>query len=165
MYDEPETNKVREEERFELLSAYIDGEVTPAERQQVQQWLDTDPKFHKLYLNLLKLQNRVQNIPVPPSEKSAKQLSEGVFQEIDRRKLRSQMVVWGGGAIAAALVAAFGSLLGNNSPAPQLARYPDPVLQESDLIIALNRPPVEFSDTNEEYLMLPLNRPTIEIPQ
>jgi len=161
MDDNTQRNKLNEEQRFELLSAYMDGEVTPAERRQVQQWLDTDPQFHKLYLNLLKLQNGVQNIPVPPPEKSAKQLSEAVFQVIDRRKHRSRMVVWGGGAIAATLVAVFGSLLGNNSPAPQLARYPAPKLQESDLIIALNRPPVEF----EEYLMLPLNRPTIDIPQ
>ncbi len=29
--------------RFELISAYIDGEVTAAERRQINDWLTTDP--------------------------------------------------------------------------------------------------------------------------
>lgn len=35
-------------ERFNLLSAYLDNQVTTAERQQVQKLLDTDPEFKKL---------------------------------------------------------------------------------------------------------------------
>ena len=41
-------------ERFELLSAYMDGELTAEERKQVQQWLDSDPEFHELYKQLLR---------------------------------------------------------------------------------------------------------------
>jgi len=31
-------------DRFELLSAYLDGEVTAAQRQQVEDWLGNDPE-------------------------------------------------------------------------------------------------------------------------
>lgn len=30
-------------DRFELLSAYLDGEVTSSERHQVEDWLRSDP--------------------------------------------------------------------------------------------------------------------------
>ena len=42
---------------FELLSAYLDGEVTATERKQVEEWLstDTDIKF-LLYNNLANLE-------------------------------------------------------------------------------------------------------------
>jgi hypothetical protein len=36
-------------DRFELLSAYIDGEVTAAERKQVEEWLATDPTVQQLH--------------------------------------------------------------------------------------------------------------------
>jgi len=32
-----------QQSRFELLSAYLDGEVSPQERKQIHHWLDTDP--------------------------------------------------------------------------------------------------------------------------
>uniref|UniRef100_A0ACD5GTL5 Anti-sigma factor family protein n=1 Tax=Desertifilum tharense IPPAS B-1220 TaxID=1781255 RepID=A0ACD5GTL5_9CYAN len=38
-------------DRFELLSAYLDGEVTASERQQVENWLDTDPVPSKACTN------------------------------------------------------------------------------------------------------------------
>lgn len=31
-------------DRFELLDAYHDGEVTAAEQRQIEQWLATDPE-------------------------------------------------------------------------------------------------------------------------
>ncbi|MBR8828265.1 MAG: anti-sigma factor [Gomphosphaeria aponina SAG 52.96 = DSM 107014] len=160
MYDNNNNNQT-EEERFELLSAYLDGEVSATERHLVEQWLETDPQFRKLYQNLLRIQQGMQNIPVPPPAKSAQQLSAGVFQEIDRRKRFSRIFVWGGGAIAATLVAAMSSLLGNNSPAPQLAISPPQQFQETGLLIAINRPPIEIE--NPQELMLPLNRPPVEI--
>ncbi len=35
-------------DRFELLSAYLDGEVTAAERRQIEQWLATEPEVQSL---------------------------------------------------------------------------------------------------------------------
>lgn len=34
-------------DRFELLSAYIDHEVTADERRQVEAWINEDPAFAK----------------------------------------------------------------------------------------------------------------------
>ncbi|NJL46200.1 MAG: transcriptional regulator [Leptolyngbyaceae cyanobacterium SM2_5_2] len=42
-------------DRFELLSAYLDGEVTPEERSLVQTWLNSDPTAKCLYNRLLAL--------------------------------------------------------------------------------------------------------------
>lgn len=133
--------------RFELLSAYLDGEVTPTERKQVQQWLDSDPQIQKLYARLLRLRQNIDSIPVPPVTPSTTQLSDQVFKSIDRKQ-RSKKVFWGGAAIAAVVIGAFSSLfLGHNSPIPQIAeRNPlAPIEEDSEpLAIALNRPIVKI---------------------
>lgn len=135
-------------DRFELLSAYIDGEVTAAERKQVQEWLDTDPKFQKLYTQLLRLQRDIDRVPVQPAAPSAVQLSEQVFGQIDRRKRKKRFVFIGGAAIAAVVIGTVSNLLfGQNSSIPQLAGTPVPIEQESeDLMIALNHPVIDIPD-------------------
>jgi Putative zinc-finger len=47
-------------DRFELLSAYLDGEVTAPERRQVEAWLKSDPKMQALYARMLKMQQGVR---------------------------------------------------------------------------------------------------------
>lgn len=42
-------------DRFELLSAYLDGELTAAERRQVEELLANDQAVKCLYVRLLKL--------------------------------------------------------------------------------------------------------------
>ncbi len=42
---------------FELLSAYLDGEVTAKERAIVQNWLQTDPSVYSLYNRLMNLRH------------------------------------------------------------------------------------------------------------
>ncbi|NEQ44582.1 MAG: transcriptional regulator [Leptolyngbya sp. SIOISBB] len=42
-------------DRFELLSAYLDGEVSADERRLVMAWLDEDPETQCLYRRLLQL--------------------------------------------------------------------------------------------------------------
>lgn len=51
-YSEPDVMK---RDRFELLSAYLDGEVTPEERTLVQTWLSNDPTAKSLYNRLMLL--------------------------------------------------------------------------------------------------------------
>lgn len=46
---------VTKRDRFELLSAYLDGEVTPEERQMVLDWMKSDPKAKGLYNRLIRL--------------------------------------------------------------------------------------------------------------
>jgi anti-sigma factor RsiW len=134
--------------RFELLSAYLDGEVTAAERKQVQQWLDTDPQIQKLYMQLSRLHQDIDSIPVVPDVPSTTQLSEQVFQQVDRDRRSKRLALLGGGAIAAIIIGTLSNLLfGHNSPIQQMAN-------ES----------VTPSEPDTEELTIALNRPIVEIP-
>ncbi len=72
-------------ERFELLSAYLDNQVTPAERQQVQNWLDTDREFKKLYLQMLQVEQGFKTLPVVRTA-STEVICQKVFAKIDRQQ-------------------------------------------------------------------------------
>ncbi|MFM6024570.1 MAG: anti-sigma factor family protein, partial [Dolichospermum sp.] len=84
---------------FELLSAYLDGEVTATERKQVEEWLSTDDSFKCLYKRLLNLRKGLQNIPIPPTNQS----SETTIEQVLKRVNRPQDLAWmfGGAALAA----------------------------------------------------------------
>jgi ferric-dicitrate binding protein FerR (iron transport regulator) len=53
---------VTKRDRFELLSAYLDGEVSPSERRLVMTWLADDPETQCLYRRLLHLRQGFQGI-------------------------------------------------------------------------------------------------------
>ncbi|MEG3931809.1 MULTISPECIES: zf-HC2 domain-containing protein [unclassified Microcoleus] len=148
-------------DRFELLSAYLDGEVTAAERRQVEEWLTNDPTTKRLYSRLLMMQQSFQAMPVPAAEQSAEELATKVLQRVERKPKRTWIV--GGGAIAALLVAVVSGVGGDRQLfAPQFARSPVPA--ESDgLIMALNEPLVEMVNPND--LMLGVNAPIMDIPK
>ncbi|NEO03025.1 MAG: Fis family transcriptional regulator, partial [Moorea sp. SIO3I7] len=92
-------------DRFQLISAYVDGEVTSAERSDVQQLLATDPDAKRLYNRLVMLRQAFRTMPVPPTEQPAQELAQQVFSKIDRRRNRRKFV-WGGAALAAMFVGA-----------------------------------------------------------
>ena len=69
---------------FELLSAYLDGEVTATERRQVEEWLSTDASIKCLYKRLLNLRQGLQNIPVPPTNQSSETTIEQVLKRVNR---------------------------------------------------------------------------------
>ncbi len=148
-------------DRFELLSAYIDGEVTAAERREVEELLTNDATTKRLYSRLMMMQRSFQSIPVPTSEQSAQELAAKVLQRVERKSKRN--LIWGGGAIAALLIATVAGVAGGRqSFAPQFARSPVPA--ESDgLIVALNEPLVEIVNPND--LMLGVNAPIMDIPK
>lgn len=139
-------------DRFELLSAYLDGEATAAERKQVQQWLDTDSDVQQLHQRLLKLRQGLQTLPVPASEKSAQEISEGVFRQLDRHRFH-RAIALGGGALVAVFVGLLPGLLsGNSTPSLRMANTNEspsgataelPVAGEA-LTIAVNQPIVEI---------------------
>lgn len=130
--------------RFELLSAYLDGEVSLSERKQVQQWLDHDPETKKVYCRLLRLRSEVQAIEPPSTSEGFGDLPTQVFRKIRHRRIR-QTVLWGGGAIAAIFVGAISSiLLGGNPLMMQMATNAETELAAEPLMIAVNRPPVEI---------------------
>lgn len=131
-------------DRFELLSAYIDGEVTAQERKQVQEWLATDSQMQRLHSKLMKLRQGLHTLPVPPVTSDARDTAQQVFSRLDRRRNR-RTAVWGGAAIAALLVSALpGILFSNRSWMPQLAQSPVPETVPEPLKIAVNRPVIDF---------------------
>jgi len=139
---------------FELLSAYLDGEVTAAERREVQNRLTTDPEMQRLHKRLLKLRQGfvgLENLPLPVAAPSAAILTQQVFARVDqRRRLR-----WGlgiGGAIAALAVGALSSVLTPNSTPSSFQLVQQPSLEASK------------SPSKPELLMIAVNRPVIEIP-
>ncbi|MEG5015600.1 MULTISPECIES: zf-HC2 domain-containing protein [unclassified Microcoleus] len=148
-------------DRFELLSAYLDGEVTATERRQVEEWLTNDPTTKRLYSRLLMMQQSFQAMPVPAAQQSAQELATKVLQRVERKPKRTWIL--GGGAIAALLVAVVSGVGGGRQLfAPQFARSPVPA--ESDgLMMALNEPLVEMVNPND--LMLGVNAPIVDIPK
>lgn len=139
-------------ERFELLSAYLDGELTAAERRQVEEWLSNDASIKKLYARLLKVRQGLRAIPVPQSQPAP----EAVKQVLVRVRRRSRFLVLGGGAAIAACV--LGAISGifpfGESGAPQFAQKPIEQTQ-----------PIKPRDVSPSPLMVAINNPIIPIPK
>ena len=128
-------------DRFELLSAYLDGEVTSAQRQQVEDWLANDSEVQCLYARLLKLRQGLRTLPIPPSEQPVEQTIQQVFGRLNRR--RNPAVAWCGFALAAVFISAL--LGGRQFIAPQFAHSPEPATVPGEtLMVALNTPVVEI---------------------
>lgn len=148
------------QDQFELLSAYLDGEVTAAERRLVEEWLTTDPKVQRLHQRLLLLRSSFQGCPVPSPAKSPEQTAAAVFKRVERRPTLA--VLMGGTAIAALAIAVTSSIFsGQSSLRPQLAQSSNGNFE--NLQIALNEPIVEMVNPNE--VGITLNEPIIEIPK
>lgn len=133
-------------DRFELLSAYVDGEVTAAERHQVETWLATDPKFQQLHARLLTLRHELQVFGTmqPLASTSVDETVTGVMQRLDRRPQR--VVRWGGAAIAATLIGAVSLMISpiGRSPIGQYAESPAPSSTSTALQIALDAPVIDI---------------------
>jgi anti-sigma factor RsiW len=127
-------------DRFELLSAYLDGEVTASERVQVEDWLANDPEVQGLYKRLLKLRQGLRTLPVPTAEQPVEYTIQQVLGRLNRRPRLA--VIWGGAAIAALFVGALSS--GRQYIGPQIAQSPEPAAPVESLMVALNTPVVEI---------------------
>ncbi|MCC5608004.1 zf-HC2 domain-containing protein [Nostoc sp. CHAB 5834] len=140
-------------DRFELLSAYLDGEVTATERRQVEEWLANDASVQCLYARLLKLRQGLRTLPVPTAQQSPEATLGQVLTRLRRRSRLNWMA--GSAAVAACVIGAVSSLVPIGSRAPQLAQRPqtEPIQTSSASII----PP--------SPLMVGLNNPVIEIPK
>jgi anti-sigma factor RsiW len=148
------------DERFELLSAYLDNEVTASERQQVEAWLATDGAFQQQYRQMQGIQVALPRIAVP-STQSSTALAAGVFDRIDRQRHR-QLTWIGGGAIAAtilATIAGFGGLFGDRSPQLQFAA--NKAKTPAPLMVALNDPILAMPTPGEQTIELPMSSPEV----
>jgi anti-sigma factor RsiW len=141
-------------DRFELLSAYLDGEVTAAERRQVEEWLAKDASVQCLYARLLKLRQGLRTLPVPTPQQPPEVTAQQIFARLRRRSRLGWMV--GGASIAACVIGAVSGLLPDGqSRVPQLAQ----------------KPQIQSTQTTSAYiapaspLMVGLNNPVIEIPK
>ncbi|AFY91392.1 anti-sigma factor family protein [Chamaesiphon minutus] len=148
------------DERFELLSAYLDGEVTASERQQVEAWLATDRAFQHQYRQLQQINQAMPCLTVPSSQ-SAEALATGVFGKLDRQ--RNRKFAWfGGGAIAATFLAALtglGGLFGGNSIQQQFAN--NKANTPAPLMLALNDPILSIPAKTENAIELPMTSPEV----
>lgn len=144
---------MQERDCFELLSAYLDGEVTATERKQVEEWLSKDASVKCLYKRLLNLRQGLQNIPVPPTNQS----SETTIEQVLKRINRPQDLAWifGGAALAACILGTVSTLFpGNSSRILQMAETTEltpavtqPAISDSPLMVALNKPVMEIPKT------------------
>ncbi|MGF1537685.1 MAG: anti-sigma factor family protein [Elainellaceae cyanobacterium] len=166
-------------DRFELLSAFLDGEVTPAEREQVLALLEHDQTMQCLYARLIKLRRGLQSMPVPTSSQTVEDILTKVQARTERRPRRTA-AAWGGMAIAALFVSAImGSLalpgainqIPDEEPKSELSDSPegesdlDKVLDESDGAIDVPAPdekPAEAISSDE--LMIPIAQPVVPLP-
>lgn len=119
-------------DRFELLSAYLDGEVTPEERQQVLRWIQHDDGARRLYNRLLALRQGIRSQSAPP-DCSAEATLVGVFQCLNHRLKLATMASAG---VAAIGVINLLSGTGIGTPSWQMAT----VAQPEALEIALDKP-------------------------
>jgi ferric-dicitrate binding protein FerR (iron transport regulator) len=147
------------DERFELLSAYLDGEVTPSERKQVESWLATDAAFEHQYRQMQQLHHSFPRLTVPSSQPS-EALAKDVFAKIDRRDRRRQFK-WFGGAIAAAFLAAIGGLSGGLFGNNGQLQFADKTNTPAPLMVALNDPLVSMPVKAETTIELPMSAPEV----
>lgn len=151
----PDTMDNFKRDRFELISAYLDGEVTVDERRQVEDWLKHDASAQRLYTRLLKLRQSLRMMPVPAHEQPTEVAVQQVMKRVDRRPRVA--AAWGGAAIAAAFLGLLVHLPDIGSmTAQQLANRSSDKAQVSKAIPTLVEP---------DALMIALDRPIIEIPK
>lgn len=160
----PSVNSEQSEfEQFELLSAYLDGEVSAAERKQVEASLDNDPKLRQTYQRLLTLQSGLKAIPIEAPSIQPEQLARNVIKRVDRSR---RLWIWGGIGTAAAVV--MGSLSGlGQSWDMKTAQQPlqgQPTFDAPSISTIKTAPNTTFSVTPNATLMIALERPPVEIP-
>lgn len=128
---------VTKRDRFELLSAYLDGEVTPEERRLVTTWLDEDPETQCLYQRLLHLRQGLRGIYHERSATNPQATAQAVVTKLNRRLRLTYMA--GMTAAAVAVLGVFSGAL--NNPFGRTSVMQSSTSQES-LKIALDQPPI-----------------------
>lgn len=147
------------QEKFELISAYIDGEVTPSQLRDVEALLKTDPVAKHLYQRLLQLRSEFQRMPITPTLEPVDKTVEGVFEKIDRRSSRRNLVLVGSAVAGLCIAVISGFISTTRSPMVKFAE----VFDSETVQIALNEPVIEI--VNPDNVMLTINEPLLKIPQ
>ncbi|MEM8543899.1 MAG: transcriptional regulator, partial [Cyanobacteria bacterium P01_H01_bin.119] len=134
---------VTKRDRFELLSAYLDGEVTSDERRQVNGWLETDLNTQCLYQRLLGLRRGLQRLPAPTHERC---LDTTVDQIICRVRQRFRLAVMAGaGTVAVFCLGTMSGFFGDRPGGLQFAQFqPSDTGDSPALEVALDQPVIEI---------------------
>ncbi|MBF2064683.1 MAG: transcriptional regulator [Calothrix sp. C42_A2020_038] len=154
-------------DRFELLSAYLDGEVTATERKQVEEWLANDQSVQMLYNRLLKLRQSLRTLPIPEPQQPVEETVNKVLDKLERRRLRL-VGLFGGAAIAACAFGALSGLFGGDSRVIQFASRPSniqsastkPNVASTPLMVAINNPVIPIPKTDQVVPINPSQRQT-----
>jgi anti-sigma factor RsiW len=148
-------------DRFELLSAYIDHEVTADERRQVESWIAEDSNFAAMHRRMVKLQRGFQALPTPVATEHVDVTIAQVLKQVDRPR-PTWKVFTGVGAIAAAAVAAFAILPGIFGPTPstQFASRPS-----STATNAVNSDPADLPMPQALTVAVSLDQPAFVTPK
>ncbi|RZM82885.1 anti-sigma factor family protein [Leptolyngbya iicbica] len=126
-------------DRFELLSAYLDGEVSPEERRLVVFWLDEDPEAQCLYQRLLQLRRGFQGLGTEHWHTTNPcEAAEQVVSKLNHRV----RATWMAGMTAAAVLVA-GIFSGALNPIERMGLSNVSASKtEDNLEIALDQPPI-----------------------
>lgn len=157
-------DKLTTEERFELLSAYLDNELSASERKQVEQWLDTDTEMQQQFNALSALSQSFQSMPAPAT--NTDELLDAVFAEVERKP----PVLKTAGITAAiiAAVGALGALFSGNTLVPRLADSGSEVNSSSETpintVLSTDIIPGDIESIDTDSLMLVLDAPPVDIP-
>lgn len=149
-------------DRFELLSAYLDGELPPTQRQQVETWLDTDASVQRLHTQLLRMRQAMKTAPLPEfATSNPDELAKRVFQQVDRQPRALAISAGVGAAIAATCIAVVSGLLtGGRVFSPQMAISPD----QNSVQSVYSPAPNLTASVATDSLMISLDQPVVEIP-
>lgn len=131
---------VTKRDRFELLSAYLDGEVTPEERQQVLCWIQQDDGARSLYNRLLALRQGMRSQRTSP-DCSAEATLVGVFHCLNHRL---KLIAMASAGVAAVGVINVLSGAGVGAPSWRIATLGQPETLE----IALDQPAFPIPDAS-----------------
>ena len=85
------TMDMHKRDRFELLNAYLDGEVTADERRQIENWLTTDTQVQCLYARALKLRQKWQMMSPLAQQPTASEIKQ-IF--VCRETKPKRAVLW-----------------------------------------------------------------------
>jgi anti-sigma factor RsiW len=127
-------------DRFELLSAYLDGEVTSEERQQVLCWLQHDENSRCLYNRLLALRQGMRSQDCPPTSDAEAKVVGGLHNFNHRLKLATMA---GAGVAAIGVIHLLSGVTGAGYTPWRMAMVPQP----EALNVTLDRPAFPIPQT------------------
>ena len=120
------TMDMHNRDRFELLNAYLDGEVTADERRQIENWLATDSQVQCLYARTLKLRQKWQMMSPLAQQPTASEIKQTF---VCRKTKPKKAVLWETILLTAVVLTASSGIL------PERQSSVLPIAQDPHLMI------------------------------